>query len=149
MDKINAITVALTGVCIDDSRYTPEHRLMGAVLLKAVQEARWKRVVITYIKNDKQEERVFFSRCNASIVYLMDIERDDTYSVLSICDEFDINYDHIKKLLNSSPYDFKDIEGAKFTLRWGDRNGWKLGSSNRQQIYGSILRNCMFQVKID
>ncbi len=148
MDKTpETITMELWGIYKDDTKFTPEHRLFCAILLKAVQEAIWKKVIITYAKAGLYEKRAFYSRCNNAISYLRDTDRDDLTSVMSLCDLFDIKYKNIEKIINSRPTDFKHIEEAHFKFHWTNK-GWRLVSSQRRQIYGGLLRNCMFDIKL-
>lgn len=148
MEQNHVVETELWGICIDDSKCTAEHRLLCAILLKAVQEATWKRVIITYVKQGFSEERSYFSRCNNAISYLKDTERDDMTSVLNLCELFDIKYENIKKIIDSNPADNPYMEEVHFKFKWTNQ-GWRLISSHRHQIYGCILRNCMFELKID
>jgi predicted site-specific integrase-resolvase len=134
---------------IDDSRFTPEHRIYCSILLKAIKEAMWKRVVITYKKGNNKVVKSFYSRCNNAVVYLKDTERDDETSVLTLCELFGIRHSSVLKLIEMNPCDYETIEEAKFIFNWVARlQTWRPSSSHRKQIYGEIFRKFMFEVKI-
>lgn len=146
IDEINS---ELDDRTSDEFRFTYEFRSCVKVLLKALAEATWKKVIITYYRNGAKEIREYYSRNNRAVAYLNDLDNDDLLGVSSLCDIIKIRHGKIKKFLEENPEDYKDITEVHFTFLWINKHRiWKDKTQDRSSTYGYIFRNEMFDKRI-
>lgn len=117
------VTINDDSISVD--RCKSEYRLFCAVLLKAINEAIWKRVKIKYVNKDKESSIVYYARCKEAVEYLMDTNRDDILSIENLCSMFNLQYSCIRHILDLKPENIENIQEVLYEFIW-NKDCWKV-----------------------
>lgn len=115
----------------------PEHELLRAILRQALNEATYRKVIVSFHSDHGTKSTIKFARGHDAIMYLTK-KTDDITSVDHICETIGKKYSLIQKLINKKPHEYESFTEIKINCYRG-RNGWLIKDDYKLKNFGICI----------